>query len=75
MQFYHRFFIYFFLFFLPELVNAFNGLLDVVMMLEVEGVTCDAATAAAKVARFCMVLRPDRHMHSQFQDPSNSADV
>lgn len=46
----------------PELVSALNGLLDVVMALEPVGVAC-VAVAAAKAARFCMALRPDRHTH------------
>lgn len=62
-----------FLFFLPEPVSALNGLLDVVMMLEVEVVPCVAVAAAAKAARFCMEFRPDRHTHSQFLNPTNSS--
>lgn len=49
--------------FLPELVSALSGLLDVVMALEPVGVACVAVAAAAKAARFCMALRPDRHTH------------
>lgn len=50
-------------FFLPELVSALSGLLDVVMALEPVGVACVTVAAAAKAARFCMALRPDRHTH------------
>lgn len=46
--------------FLPELVNALSGLVDVVMALEPVGVACVAVAAAAKAARFCIALRPDR---------------
>ena len=50
--------------FLPELVSALSGLLDVVMALEPVGVAC-VAVAAAKAARFCIALRPDRHTDTQ----------
>lgn len=50
--------------FLPELVSALSGLLDVVMALEHVGVACVPVAAAAKAARFCMALRPDRHTHA-----------
>lgn len=50
--------------FLPELVSALSGLLDVVIALEPVTVACVAVAAAAKAARFCMALRPDRHKHT-----------
>lgn len=46
---------------LPELVSALSGLLDVVIALEPVAVACVAVAAAAKAARFCMALRPDKH--------------
>lgn len=47
------------LFFLPELVSALRGLLEVVMALEHVGdAGVPAAAAAAKAARFCIALRP-----------------
>lgn len=55
---------------LPELVSALRGLLDVVMALEPVGVACVAVAAAAKAAKFCMALRPEKQMHSQIQDSS-----
>lgn len=61
--------------FLPELVNALSGLVDVVMALEPVGVACVAVAAAAKAARFCIALRPDRHMNRQVQVPQQRSSV
>lgn len=47
--------------YLPELVSALSGLLDVVMALEPDAVACVAVAAAAKAAKFCIALRPERH--------------
>lgn len=51
-------------FYLPELVSALNGLLDVVMALEPVAVACVAVAAAANAARFCIALRPEGHAHT-----------
>lgn len=49
--------------YLPELVSALSGLLDVVIALEpvAVAVACVALAAAAKAARFCIGLRPNTH--------------
>lgn len=47
--------------FLPELVNAVRGEVDVVKLLEPVGDACEPVAAAAKAARYCMALRPKTH--------------
>lgn len=53
-----------FLSWLPELVSALNGLLDVVMALDPVAVACVAVAAAANAARFCIALRPEMETHN-----------
>lgn len=52
--------------YLPELVSALSGLLDVVIALEpvAVAVACVAVAAAAKAARFCIGLRPNTHTYT-----------